>query len=69
MSEPIEPASAPHQAHRNLPRKSARLIGGLIAFNVLAWLWALVAFRHYPLLLGTSLAGAYSSGTVILHPY
>ncbi|MDR5797298.1 HoxN/HupN/NixA family nickel/cobalt transporter [Caballeronia sp. LZ008] len=61
MSEPIEPASAPHQAHRNLPRKSARLIGGLIAFNVLAWLWALVAFRHYPLLLGTSLL-AYSLG-------
>ena len=28
---------------------------------MLAWLWALVAFRHYPLLLGTSLL-AYSLG-------
>jgi nickel/cobalt transporter (NiCoT) family protein len=54
MSEPIEP-------HRTLPRKSARLIAGLIAFNVLAWVWAFVAFRHYPLLLGTSLL-AYSLG-------
>lgn len=41
--------------------RSKKLIGGLIAFNVLAWLWALVAFRHHPLLLGTSLL-AYSLG-------
>jgi nickel/cobalt transporter (NiCoT) family protein len=40
---------------------SRRLIGGLIAFNVLAWAWALVVFRHHPLLLGTSLL-AYSLG-------
>jgi nickel/cobalt transporter (NiCoT) family protein len=42
-------------------RRSARLIGALIAFNVLAWAWALVAFRHHPLLLGTALL-AYSLG-------
>ncbi|WP_248323190.1 HoxN/HupN/NixA family nickel/cobalt transporter [Caballeronia sp. Sq4a] len=41
--------------------RSARLFAGLIAFNVLAWLWALIAFRHYPLLMGTSLL-AYSLG-------
>ena len=33
----------------------------LIAANVAAWAWALVAFRHYPLLLGTALL-AYSFG-------
>jgi high-affinity nickel-transport protein len=30
-------------------------------FNAAAWLWAIVAFRHYPLLLGTALL-AYSFG-------
>jgi high-affinity nickel-transport protein len=33
----------------------------LVAFNVAAWLWALVAFRHFPLLLGTAFL-AYSFG-------
>jgi nickel/cobalt transporter (NiCoT) family protein len=33
----------------------------LIAANVAAWIWALVAFRHYPLLLGTSML-AYGFG-------
>jgi high-affinity nickel-transport protein len=33
----------------------------LIAANVAAWVWALVAFRHYPVLLGTALL-AYSFG-------
>jgi nickel/cobalt transporter (NiCoT) family protein len=63
MTEPIEPASASDTtpARRWLPRKSVRLVAGLIAFNVFVWLWALVAFRHYPLLLGTSLL-AYSLG-------
>jgi high-affinity nickel-transport protein len=61
MTESFEPASASHPTHRKSPRKSARLIAGLIAFNVFAWLWALAAFRHYPLLLGTSLL-AYSLG-------
>src|SRR5471030_2389059 len=29
------------------------IYGVLIAINVLAWVWALVAFRHHPVLLGT----------------
>jgi high-affinity nickel-transport protein len=33
----------------------------LIGFNVAAWVWALVAFRHYPVLLGTAFL-AYSFG-------
>ncbi|NML29271.1 HoxN/HupN/NixA family nickel/cobalt transporter [Paraburkholderia antibiotica] len=33
----------------------------LIAANLGAWLWALIAFRHYPLLLGTALL-AYGFG-------
>src|SRR5579885_932452 len=33
----------------------------LIAFNVAAWLWALTAFRDYPILLGTA-ALAYTFG-------
>jgi nickel/cobalt transporter (NiCoT) family protein len=33
----------------------------LLVFNVAAWLWAVLAFRHYPLLLGTALL-AYSLG-------
>jgi high-affinity nickel-transport protein len=37
------------------------LYGGLIAFNLLAWLWAFSAFHHHPVLLGTALL-AYSFG-------
>ena len=37
------------------------LYAGLIAANVAAWGWALIAFRHYPLLLGTALL-AYGFG-------
>jgi high-affinity nickel-transport protein len=33
----------------------------LIVFNIGAWIWALVAFRHYPVLLGTAFL-AYSFG-------
>jgi high-affinity nickel-transport protein len=33
----------------------------LLAMNVAAWLWAIVAFRHYPVLLGTAFL-AYSFG-------
>jgi high-affinity nickel-transport protein len=63
MTEPIEPASesGPQRAPRSLPRMSVRLVAGLIGFNLFAWIWALAAFRHYPLLLGTSLL-AYSLG-------
>ena len=37
------------------------LLLGLVAANVLAWLWALAAFRDYPVLLGTATL-AYSFG-------
>lgn len=37
------------------------IYGILLAFNVVAWLWAVVAFRYFPLLLGTAFL-AYSFG-------
>jgi high-affinity nickel-transport protein len=37
------------------------IYGVLIAINVLAWVWALVAFHDYPVLLGTAML-AYSFG-------
>lgn len=37
------------------------IYGLLIGMNVLAWLWALTAFRHHPVLLGTALL-AYGFG-------
>jgi high-affinity nickel-transport protein len=45
----------------NLRGKVLGIYGLLFAFNVGAWLWAAVAFRHFPLLLGTALL-AYSFG-------
>jgi high-affinity nickel-transport protein len=47
--------------HGSLRRKIGLLYLLLIAFNVAAWAWAFIAFRHYPLLMGTSLL-AYSFG-------
>jgi nickel/cobalt transporter (NiCoT) family protein len=41
--------------------KIAGLYAALLAFNVLAWGWAFVAFHDHPLLMGTSLL-AYSFG-------
>ncbi|HEX4154975.1 MAG TPA: HoxN/HupN/NixA family nickel/cobalt transporter [Acidobacteriaceae bacterium] len=41
--------------------KVAVLYGILLVFNVAAWLWAFVAFRQYPVLLGTA-SLAYSFG-------
>ena len=35
--------------------KIAALYAVLIAANVAAWAWALIAFRDYPVLLGTAL--------------
>lgn len=37
------------------------LYGSLLLFNVLTWIWAIAAFRGYPLLLGVALL-AYSLG-------
>jgi high-affinity nickel-transport protein len=45
----------------NLRGKVVGIYGILFVFNASAWLWAIVAFRHYPLLLGTALL-AYSFG-------
>ncbi len=50
-----------NDAAMNVKRKVAGIYGVLLAFNVVAWLWAFVAFRHYPLLLGTAFL-AYSFG-------
>src|SRR5271163_5105939 len=41
--------------------KVAGIYAILMVFNAAAWLWAVLAFRHYPLLLGTALL-AYSLG-------
>ncbi len=48
-------------ASPQLKRKIAMVIGFLIVFNIFAWAWAFIAFREYPLLLGTALL-AYSFG-------
>jgi nickel/cobalt transporter (NiCoT) family protein len=45
----------------NLRGKVIAIYTVLLVFNVGAWLWAVIAFRHFPLLLGTSLL-AYSFG-------
>lgn len=45
----------------HLRTKVASLYGLLAVMNLGAWLWAFIAFRHYPLLLGTAFL-AYSFG-------
>ena len=45
----------------NLRARAVAIYGILVAFNLGAWLWAGVAFHHYPVLLGTALL-AYSFG-------
>ena len=45
----------------NLRGKVAGIYVLLLIFNAAAWLWAVLAFRHYPLLLGTAFL-AYSFG-------
>ncbi|MGH8228233.1 MAG: HoxN/HupN/NixA family nickel/cobalt transporter [Steroidobacteraceae bacterium] len=42
-------------------RSIATVYGLLIAFNLLAWAWAVIIFRHHPILLGTALL-AYGFG-------
>jgi len=46
---------------RLLRSRLVALYAGLIVANAAAWGWALIAFRHYPLLLGTALL-AYGFG-------
>ena len=45
----------------NLRSRIIAMYGILFAFNIGAWIWATIAFRHYPVLLGTALL-AYSFG-------
>jgi high-affinity nickel-transport protein len=45
----------------NTRAKVIGIYGILLVFNLAVWLWAIVAFRPYPLLLGTALL-AYSLG-------
>jgi high-affinity nickel-transport protein len=45
----------------NLRGKVLGIYGFLAVFNIAAWAWALIAFRDYPVLLGTALL-AYSFG-------
>lgn len=42
-------------------RHVVMIFGGLLAVNLMVWLWAFIAFRDYPLLLGTAFL-AYSFG-------
>src|ERR1035438_8435748 len=50
-----------NDAAGNVRGKVIGIYAILLAFNVAAWLWALVAFRHFSLLLGTAFL-AYSFG-------
>jgi high-affinity nickel-transport protein len=57
-------ATIPAAAPAILPgtrKRIAFMYAFLAAFNVGAWIWALLAFRNYPVLLGTSLV-AYTFG-------
>jgi high-affinity nickel-transport protein len=49
------------EADASLRRRLIAIYAVLFAANIGAWAWALIAFRHYPALLGTALL-AYSFG-------
>ena len=51
----------PDPTSTGLRRRVALLYAALIASNAAAWLWAIAAFHHYPLLLGPAFL-AYSFG-------
>jgi len=50
-----------HDAGSQVKRKIAGIYVLLAAMNAAAWLWAIAAFRHFPVLLGTAFL-AYSFG-------
>lgn len=50
-----------NDAPGNLRTRIFSIYAILLTFNAVAWLWAVIAFRHYPLLLGTAFL-AYSFG-------
>jgi nickel/cobalt transporter (NiCoT) family protein len=45
----------------NVRGRIAGIYGILLVFNAVAWLWAILAFRHFPVLVGTAFL-AYSFG-------
>jgi high-affinity nickel-transport protein len=57
----VEMRSLLNDASGNIRAKIAGIYGILLVFNAVAWLWAVIAFRPYPLLLGTAFL-AYSFG-------
>ena len=50
-----------HDEDRDTRSRIAGVYGLLLVFNVAAWAWALIAFHHFPVLLGTAFL-AYSFG-------
>jgi hypothetical protein len=50
-----------NDAADHLRSRIVAMCGILFVFNIGAWLWASIAFRHYPVLLGTALL-AYGVG-------
>src|SRR6202042_2888468 len=54
-------SSALDHVAANTRRRVVAIYVVLLMMNVSAWAWALVAFRHYPVLLGTAFL-AYSFG-------
>ena len=58
---PPDASAPPGKAGSLLGRRAVRIYAFLILFNAAAWIWAFVAFRHYPLLMGASLL-AYTFG-------
>jgi high-affinity nickel-transport protein len=52
---------APTEPKASLPTRIAGMFLLLLAANAGVWIWALAAFRHYPILLGTALL-AYTFG-------
>jgi high-affinity nickel-transport protein len=50
-----------NDAAGNARGKIIGIYGILLVFNAVAWLWAIIALRHFPLLLGTAFL-AYSFG-------
>lgn len=53
--------TASRAAAPSFKRRTACILAGLLAANLAAWAWALLAFRDHPLLLGTAML-AYGFG-------
>ena len=53
--------SLPNDVSADVRARIFSIYGILLVFNAGTWLWAMIAFRHYPVLLGTAFL-AYSLG-------